>query len=195
MQINKSLLRLKFIKKRKKLYSKNFFFSFDRIFFLIKKNFPTKKLSISGYHPSYFEVNILDFLSQANKKNFKIALPVIKKNYKMVFKYWLPNEPLYVNNYGILEPKKQNITLKPDVILVPLVAFDRNLNRIGYGKGYYDRALQQLSAKKKILTIGIAFSFQECSFIPKNRHDYNLDCILTNRNLIYNKTNENFIFR
>ena len=195
MQINKSLLRLKFIKKRKKLYSKNFFFSFDKIFFLIKKNFPTKKLSIAGYQPSDFEVNILDFLSQANKKNFKIALPVIKKNYKMVFKYWLPNEPLYVNNYGILEPKKQNITLKPDVILVPLVAFDRNLNRIGYGKGYYDRALQQLSVKKKILTIGIAFSFQECSFIPKNRHDYNLDCILTNRNLIYNKTNENFIFR
>ena len=195
MQINKSLLRLKFIKKRKKLYSKNFLFSFDKIFFLIKKNFSTKKLSIAGYYPSDFEVNILDFLSQANRKNFKIALPVIKKNYKMLFKYWLPNEPLYVNNYGILEPKKQNITLKPDVILVPLVAFDRNLNRIGYGKGYYDRALQQLSAKKKILTIGIAFSFQECSFIPKNRHDYNLDCILTNRNLIYNKTNENFIFR
>ena len=195
MQINKSLLRLKFIKKRKKLYSKNFLFSFNKIFFLIKKNFSTKKLSIAGYYPSDFEVNILDFLSQANKKNFKIALPVIKKNYKMLFKYWLPNEPLYVNNYGILEPKKQNITLKPDVILVPLVAFDRNLNRIGYGKGYYDRALQQLSVKKKILTIGIAFSFQECPFIPKNRHDYNLDCILTNRNLIYNKTNENFIFR
>ena len=195
MQVDKSFLRLKFIKKRRKLYSKNFFFSFDKIFFLIKKNFSTKKISIAGYYPSDFEVNILDFLSQANKKNFKIALPVIKKNYKMVFKYWLPNEPLYVNNYGILEPKKQNITLKPDVILVPLVAFDRNLNRIGYGKGYYDRALQQLSAKKKILTIGIAFSFQECSFIPKNRHDYNLDCILTNRNLIYNKTNENFIFR
>ena len=195
MQISKSLLRLKFIKKRRRLYSKKIFFSFNKIFFLIKKNFSTKKLSIAGYYPSDFEVNILDFLSQANKKNFKIVLPVIKKNYKMVFKYWLPNEPLYVNNYGILEPKKQNITLKPDVILVPLVAFDRNLNRIGYGKGYYDRALQQLSAKKKILTIGIAFSFQECSFIPKNRHDYNLDCILTNRNLIYNKTNENFIFR
>ena len=195
MQIKKSLLRLRFINKRRKLYSKKFFFSFDKIFFLIKKNFSTKKPSIAGYYPSDFEVNVLDFLSQANKKNFKIALPVIKKNYKMVFKYWLPSEPLYVNNYGILEPKKQNITLKPDVILVPLVAFDRNLNRIGYGKGYYDRALRQLSVKKKILTIGIAFSFQECSFIPKNRYDYNLDCILTNRNLIYNKTNENFIFR
>ena len=195
MQVDKSLLRIKFIKKRKKLYSKKILFSFNKIFFLIKKNFTQKKISVAGYYPSKFEVNILDFLYQANKKNFKVGLPVIKKNYKMVFKYWLPNEPLYVNNYGILEPKKQNITLKPDVILVPLVAFDRNLNRIGYGKGYYDRALQQLSAKKKILTIGIAFSFQECSFIPKNRHDYNLDCILTNRNLIYNKTNENFIFR
>ena len=195
MQVDKTILRLKFIKKRKKLYSRNFFFSFDKIFFLIKKNFSKKKLSIAGYYPSNFEVNILDFLCQANKKNFKVGLPVIKKDYKMVFKYWIPNEPLYVNKYGILEPKKQNITFKPDIILVPLVAFDRDLNRIGYGKGYYDRALQQLSVKKKILTIGIAFSFQECPFIPKNRHDYNLDCILTNRNLIYNKTNENFIFR
>ena len=195
MQVDKLLLRLKFIKKRKKLYSKEIFFSFNKIFSLIKKNFPKKKLSIAGYHPSNFEVNILNFLYQANKKNFKVGLPVIKKDYKMVFKYWIPNEPLYVNKYGILEPKKQNITFKPDIILVPLTAFDRNLNRIGYGKGYYDRALQQLSVNKKILTIGIAFSFQECSFIPKKRYDYNLDCILTNRNLIYNKTNENFIFR
>ena len=182
MQVDKSLLRLKFIKKRKKLYSKNFFFSFNKIFFLLKKNFSKKKISIAGYYPSNFEVNILDFLYQANKKNFKIGLPVIKKYYKMIFKYWIPNEPLYVNKYGILEPKKQNITFNPDVILVPLAAFDRNLNRIGYGKGYYDRALKQLSCNKKILTIGIAFSFQEASIIPTNQYDYNLDCILTDRN-------------
>ena len=194
MQVDKSSLRLKFIKKRRKLYSTNFFFLFDKIFFLIKKNFPKKKPSIAGYYPSNFEVNILDFLSQANKKNFKVGLPVIKKDYKIDFKYWIPNEPLYVNKYGILEPKKQNITFKPDIILVPLIAFDRNLNRIGYGKGYYDRALKQISDKKKILTIGIAFSFQEASIIPTNQYDYNLDCILTNRNLIYKKTNENFIF-
>ena len=195
MHVDKSLLRLKFIKKRRKLYSKNYFFSFNKIFFLIQKNFSKKKISIAGYHPSNFEVNILDFLCQANKKNFKVGLPVIKKDYKMVFKYWIPNEPLYVNRYGILEPKKQNITFKPDIILVPLAAFDKNLHRIGYGKGYYDRALRQLSANKKILTIGIAFSFQEASFIPTNQYDYNLDCILTDRNLIYKKTNENFIFR
>ena len=194
MQVDKSSLRLKFIKKRRKLYSTNFFFLFDKIFFLIKKNFSKKKLSIAGYYPSNFEVNILNFLCQANKKNFKVGLPVIKKDYKIDFKYWIPNEPLYVNRYGILEPKKQNITFKPDIILVPLVAFDRSLNRIGYGKGYYDRALKQLSSNKKILTIGMAFSFQETSIIPTNQYDYNLDCILTNRNLIYKKTNENFIF-
>ena len=194
MQVNKSLLRLKFIKKRRKLYSKKIFFPFNKIFFLVKKNFSNKKISIAGYYPSNFEVNILDFLYQANKKKFRIGLPVIKKNHKMVFKHWIPNEPLYVNKYGILEPKKQNITFKPDIILVPLVAYDRNLNRIGYGKGYYDRTLKQLSANKKILTIGIAFSFQETSIIPTNQYDYNLDCILTNRNLIYKKTNENFIF-
>jgi 5-formyltetrahydrofolate cyclo-ligase len=195
MQVDKSSLRLKFIKKRKKSYSTNFFFSFDKIYLLIKKNFSKKKLSIAGYYPSNFEVNILGFLSQAYKKNFKVGFPVIKKDYKIDFKYWIPNEPLYVNKYGILEPNRQNITFKPDIILVPLVAFDRNLNRIGYGKGYYDRALKQLSFNKKILTIGMAFSFQEASIVPTNQYDYNLDCILTNRNLIYKKTNENFIFR
>ena len=195
MYVDKSFLRLKFIKKRRKLYSTNFFFLFDKIFLLIKKNFPKKKPSIAGYYPSNFEVNILDFLSQANKKNFKVGLPKINKDYKIDFKYWIPNEPLYVNRYGILEPKKQNITFKPDIILVPLVAFDKSLNRIGYGRGYYDRALKQLSSNKKILTIGMAFSFQEASIIPTNQYDYNLDCILTNRNLIYKKTNENFIFR
>ena len=195
MQIDKSFLRLKFIKKRKKLYSKEIFFSFNKIFSLLKKNFPKKKPSIGGNYPSNFEVNILDFLYKASKKNFKIGFPVIKKDYKMVFKYWIPNDPLYVNKYGILEPKKNNISFRPDVIMVPLAAFDKNLNRIGYGKGYYDRALKQLSLNKKILTIGIAFSFQEASIIPTNQHDYNLDCILTDRDLIHRKTNENFIFR
>ena len=195
MHVKKSILRTKYIKKRKKLYSKKIFFSFNKIFFLIKKNFPSKKISIAGYYPYNFEVNILDFLHQANKRKFKIGLPIIKKNYKMLFKYWIPQEPLYVNKYGILEPKNKNITFKPDVILVPMAAYDKNLNRIGYGKGYYDRILKKLAGNKKILTIGIAFSFQECSFIPTNQFDYKLDCILTDKNLIYDKNNENFIFR
>jgi len=184
MQVDKLSLRLKFIKKRRKLYSTNFFFLFDKIFFLIKKNFPNKKPSIAGYYPSNFEVNILDFLCQANKMNFKVGLPVIKRDHKMDFKYWIPNEPLYVNNYGILEPKKQNITFKPDIILVPLIAFDKSLNRIGYGKGYYDRFLKKHAKKKKnILTIGLAFSFQKYKKIPTSKHDVKLDYILTEKGI------------
>jgi len=80
MQVDKSSLRLKFIKKRRKLYSTIFFFSFDKIFFLIKKKFPKKKPSIDGYYPTNFEVNFFDFFFQANKKNFKVGFPVIKKD-------------------------------------------------------------------------------------------------------------------
>lgn len=195
MYANKLNLRLRFISKRKNFYSKNSHFSFNKIFKLIKRNYRKKKISIAGYYPSDYEVNALDFLNELNKKKNKVCLPVIKKNYKMDFKCWNPNEPLYINKYGILEPSKKNETLLPDIILVPLVSYDKNLNRIGYGKGYYDRALKQLSTKKKILTIGLAYSFQECSFVPTNRYDYKLDCILTDRKLHYNKSNENFIFR
>ncbi len=195
MYVDKSTLRVKFLKRRKKLYSKEIKFPFKKIFSLIKKNFPRKKVSISAYYPVNFEVNILDFLYQAIKINFKVGLPIIKKGNKMIFKYWNPKEPLYLNKFGILEPIKSSAKFNPDVILVPLLVFDQNLNRVGYGRGYYDRALKVLSHNKKILTIGIAFSFQEHSFIPANHLDYKLDCILTDKNLICDENNENFIFR
>ena len=182
MYVNKSLLRLKFINKRRNFYSKNLRFPFDKIFKLIKKNYPQKKVSIAGYYPSDYEVNVLDFLSKLNKNKNKVCLPVIKKNYKMDFKCWNPNEPLYINKYGILEPPKKNATLAPVIILVPLVSYDKNLNRIGYGKGYYDRTLNRI--KKNIIVIGMAYSFQECKKIPTNKYDYKLDYIFTEKGII-----------
>ena len=67
----------------------------------------------------------------------------------MSFKYWVFEEPLYVSKFGTLEPKNSNKEVIPDLIMVPLVAFDNQLNRIGYGKGYYDRILQKISKIKK----------------------------------------------
>ncbi|MDC0052163.1 5-formyltetrahydrofolate cyclo-ligase, partial [bacterium] len=84
------------------------------------------------------------------KKNFKIVLPVIKKSNNMCFKQWFFKDPLRVNKYGILEPENSKKEIIPDLIMVPLVAFDKSLNRIGYGKGYYDRALARINEKKKI---------------------------------------------
>ena len=142
MKYDKSYLRSKSLLQRKKKYLTANKFNFNLIFSLINKHFNKKKIIIAGYYPSNYEVNILKFLEKASKKNFKIALPVIKSSNNMCFKSWVYKEPLYVNKFGILEPKNSNNTVIPDLIMVPLVAFDNHLNRIGYGKGYYDRSLK-----------------------------------------------------
>ena len=90
------------------------------------------------------------------------------------------NDVLKINKYGIPEPLSNSKVL-PDILLVPLVGFDKNLNRIGYGAGYYDRAISKIKKKKKLLTIGLAFHFQEVKFIPVNKFDYKLDFVVTNK--------------
>ena len=184
MKYDKTYLRKKLILQRKNRYKPSLKFNFNLIFKLIKKNFSNKKIIIGGYYPSNYEVDILKFIEKATEKKFKIVLPVIKSSKKMSFKPWFFREPLYMNNFGILEPKTKK-ELIPDLILVPLVAFDKHLNRIGYGKGYYDRSLQKLKKiKKKSVSIGIAYSFQESNKIPINKHDVKLDYIFTERGII-----------
>ena len=77
----------------------------------------------------------------------------------------------------------------PDIILVPLVAFDKNLNRIGYGGGYYDRALAKIISKKNIITIGLAYSFQYLKKISTGKYDIKLNYILTEKGFINSKNN------
>ena len=74
--------------------------------------------------------------------------------------------------------------LYPDILLVPLVAFDKNLNRIGYGGGFYDRYIKKIKKIKKILTIGLAYSFQKVKKIPTNKYDKKLDFIITEKKII-----------
>jgi len=185
MKYDKTYLRNKSLLKRKKKYSKTKKFNFNLIFGLIRKHFHKKKIIIAGYYPSNYEVNILKFLEEASKKKFKITLPVIKSSNKMSFKSWVFKEPLYVNQFGILEPKNSKKQVIPDLIMVPLVAFDNRLNRIGYGKGYYDRSLRKISKiKKNAISLGIAYSFQRCKEIPVNNHDFKLDYIFTEKGII-----------
>ena len=187
MKYDKSYLRNKFLLKRKKKYlaTKKFKFNFNLIFKLIKKHFHKKRIIIAGYYPSNYEVDVLNFLEKASKKRFRIVLPIIKSSNKMSFKSWIFKEPLYVNKFGILEPKNSTKEIIPDFIMVPLVAFDNKLNRIGYGKGYYDRSLYEISKiKKNAISLGIAYSFQKCNGIPVNKHDFKLDYIFTERGII-----------
>ena len=185
MKYDKSYLRNKSLLQRKKKYLTVKKFNFNLIFKLIRKHFHKKKIIIAGYYPSNYEVNILNFLEEASKKKFKIVLPVIKSSNKMSFKPWIFKEPLYVNKFGILEPNNLGKEIIPDLIMVPLVAFDRKLNRIGYGKGYYDRSLQKISKiKKKTITLGIAYSFQKCATIPTNKYDFKLNYVFTEQGII-----------
>ena len=185
MKYDKSYLRKKYLIQRKKQYLTANKFNFNLIFKLIREHFYKKKITIAGYYPSNYEVNILSFLEKVSKKKFKIALPVINASGGMSFRSWIFKEPLYVNKFGILEPKSSKKKIIPDLIMIPLVAFDNRLNRIGYGKGYYDRSLKKINKiKKNAISLGIAYSFQKCQKIPTNKHDFKLDYIFTEKGII-----------
>jgi 5-formyltetrahydrofolate cyclo-ligase len=175
----KSKLRKKILKIREKNNKKNIIINFSKIKNLLKKE-KIKNKVIGGYFPVNFEVDDLEILKTFEKNNFKISLPVIKKKFQMDFYRWTFSDLLKINKYGIPEPEEK-ILLSPDILLIPLVAFDKNLNRLGYGGGYYDRLIKSLSLKKKIIKIGLALQFQEINKVPINKYDQKLDYIITNR--------------
>ena len=148
----KSKLRNKILKIRENNYKNNIKINFNQIIKLLKKEKITKKI-VGGYYPVNFEVDDLELLKRFEKNKFKISLPVIKKNFQMDFYSWSFSDLLRINKYGIPEPETKNM-IYPDILLIPLVAFDKNLNRLGYGGGYYDRLIKKISKKKKIIKIG-----------------------------------------
>ena len=178
----KSELRKKILKIRKKFNTKNIQLNFKQIIKILKKEKISNKI-IGGYYPINFEIDDLALLKNFKKNKFDISLPIIKKNFQMDFYSWSFSEPLKINKYGIPEPEKKYIVY-PDVLLIPLVAFDKNLNRLGYGGGYYDRLIEKLSKRKNIIRIGLAFSVQEIDKVPINIYDQKLDYIVTNKHII-----------
>ena len=178
----KSKLRKKIIRIRETINKKNIQINFNQILKTFKKEKITKGI-IGGYYPVNFEVDDLMLLKKLEKKKFDISLPVIKKKFQMNFYKWSFTDLLKINKYGIPEPETKNIVY-PDVLLIPLVAFDKNLNRLGYGGGYYDRLIKKLSKKKKIIKIGLAFSVQKINKVPTNAYDQKLDYIVTSKYII-----------
>ena len=101
----------------------------------------------------------------------------------MNFYRWSRKDPLKINKFGIPEPLSSRV-FYPDVLLIPLVAYDSNLNRLGYGGGFYDRYIEKIEKIKKIIKIGLAFSFQRTSSIPINQYDKRLDFIITEKDIL-----------
>ena len=179
----KNILREKYINLRKKNY-----YEIDMEFFFplldfIKSNFKKDDLKLALYYPTNFETNVLKLLENKYMINKNILLPVIEENNRMSFFSWKKNNVLLVNKYGILEPIKNKFKI-PNLILVPILAFDRNKYRLGYGKGFYDRYLNKYSKKSSnILTVGVAFSFQKYHKLPIDNNDVKLNYILTEKGM------------
>ena len=179
----KSKLRKKYLKIREENY-----FEIDKKFFspllkYIKKNIKKKSIKIALYYPSNFELNVLKLLELKYFSHQMTLLPVVEKNNLMNFYNWKKNDVLIVNKFGMLEPIKADAKI-PDVIIVPLLAFDKNKFRLGYGKGYYDRYLRKyIKQYKDIMTVGVAFSFQKHNKLPINKNDVKMDFILTEKGI------------
>ena len=180
--MNKSQIRNQILKIRKKKFDKNLNIDSNKFISFLKINRFNLK-NIGGYYPSNNEIDDLDILDLLKKKNFNVLLPITKKDNQMDFYSWSRNDPLRINKFGIPEPVSSKI-FYPDILLVPLVAYDSCLNRLGYGGGYYDRYFQKLEKIKKVIKIGLAFSFQEISSIPINQHDKRLDFIITEKEIL-----------
>ncbi len=179
----KNKLRKKYLLLRKKKYyeiKKEFFLPLIN---LIKSKFKKKDLKLAIYYPSNFEVNVLKLLENHYMLNQKFLLPVIDENYNMNFFSWKKKQVLLVNKFGILEPIKTKAKI-PNLMLVPILAFDSNKYRLGYGKGFYDRYLNRYQKKlENILTVGVAFSFQKLHKLPTEKNDVKLNYILTEKGI------------
>jgi|TARA_B100001063_G_C16701950_1_gene523039 5-formyltetrahydrofolate cyclo-ligase len=176
-------LRKKYLNLRKEKYysiDKNFFFPLLKLF---RKEFKKKPIKIALYYPSNFELNVLKVLELKYFSSKVILLPAIEKNNLMKFYPWKKNEVLAVNKFGMIEPVQTKAKV-PDVMLIPLLAFDKDKFRLGYGKGYYDRYLNKyIKIYKDILTVGVAFSFQKHHKLPLSQHDIKIDFILTEKGI------------
>ena len=180
--MNKTEIRNKIIKIRKKKFDKDLQINLSKFISFLKIDKLNLK-SIGGYYPSNYEIDDLDILDLLEKKNFKVSLPIIKKDNQMNFYGWSRNDPLKINKFGIPEPLSSKV-FYPDILLVPLVAYDSSLNRLGYGGGYYDRYIEKIEKIKKVIKIGLAFSFQKISSIPINQYDKKLDFIVTEKEIL-----------
>ena len=176
--MNKYQIRKKILKLRKSKNLENNHINFEKLIKVIRNQKNIK--IVGGYFPFNKEIDDLKILQALEKKKYLITLPKIKKNNQMDFFEWSFTQPLIINKYGIPEPISNN-TRYPDLLLVPMVAYDKKFNRIGYGGGYYDRFLKKISKRKKIITIGLAYSFQKVINIPINDYDFKLDYIITDK--------------
>ncbi|MEA2902914.1 MAG: 5-formyltetrahydrofolate cyclo-ligase [Alphaproteobacteria bacterium] len=140
---------------------------------------------VSGFMPLKSEINPLPLLRKLADAGAQLALPVVAgKGRPLTMRAWRFGEPLASGVWGIRQPKPDAPAVAPDILVVPLLAFDRRGHRLGYGAGYYDMTIAALRARKPVLAVGIAFAAQEVADVPVTPRDARLDLMLTEREVI-----------
>ena len=135
---------------------------------------------VSGFYPMPPEIDVLPVLSWFSGRGHPTALPAVAgRRQPLVFRSWSPGEPLDDGAFGIPFPAAGAADLIPEILLVPLLAFDRRGHRLGYGGGFYDRTLADLRARGPVLAIGVGYAFQEVDEVPNGAYDQRLDAIAT----------------
>ncbi|MDR3436526.1 5-formyltetrahydrofolate cyclo-ligase [Telmatospirillum sp.] len=135
---------------------------------------------VAGYWPMADEVDVLPLMTALAGQGGALALPVVvRKDAPLAFRRWYPGMTLEAGPHGTRHPSSASPLLRPDLLLVPLLAFDRHGGRLGYGGGYYDRTMAGLRAEGGALAVGIAYAAQEMTALPIEPHDQRLDWIVT----------------
>ena len=139
---------------------------------------------VSGFLPIRSEADIRPLMARLQERGARLCVPVILDKLTIVFRELVPGAPLIPSGFGTSGPGPEAAVLDPEVMLVPLSAFDNTGHRIGYGAGHYDRAIDRLHQKGlNPQLIGIAFDCQEVASVPAEPHDVRLDAILTESGL------------
>jgi 5-formyltetrahydrofolate cyclo-ligase len=140
---------------------------------------------VSGFMPMKSEINPLPLMRKLAAAGARLSLPVVAGRGKpLIMRAWGVGEPLATGVWGIREPAPAAAVVAPDILLVPLLAFDRAGHRIGYGAGYYDMTIAALRARQAVVAVGLAFAAQEIAAVPATPHDAPLDLVLTEREVI-----------
>jgi 5-formyltetrahydrofolate cyclo-ligase len=135
---------------------------------------------VSGFASMPDELNIWPLLRCLHGHGVSLALPVVhKKGEPLLFRAWMPGDAMDKGVWSIPEPKSDKPVVEPDILLVPLLAFDRRGGRLGYGGGFYDRTLARLRALKPVTAIGLAYDEQRVDAVPHLDYDQRLDWVLT----------------
>jgi 5-formyltetrahydrofolate cyclo-ligase len=140
---------------------------------------------VSAFYPYQSEIDTRPLLGKLAGEGWTTCLPIVLgEGLPLQFRRWAPGAPTIPGVWGIPRPPNEADEIDPDVLIIPLLSFDRQGYRLGYGGGFYDRTIEKLRTRKNIIAIGVGYAAQEVDHVPIGAHDQPLDFVMTEKEVI-----------